>query len=73
MQCLDDRETQMGEDTIFVRFGQRVLQVGNKRTVMMFYSDYQNEKKKNRCVPSSTPPPITHRSSCPPTSNIKLM
>lgn len=46
MQCLDDRETQMGEDTIFVRFGQRVLQVGNKRTVMMFYSDYQNEKKR---------------------------
>lgn len=75
MQCLDDRETQMGEDTIFVRFGQRVLQVGNKKTVMMFYSDYQNEKKreKNRCVPSSTPPPITHCSSCPPTSNIKLM
>lgn len=36
----------MGEDTIFVRFGQRVLQVGNKRTVMMFYSDYQNEKKR---------------------------
>lgn len=48
MQCLDDRETQMGEDTIFVRFGQRVLQVGNKKTVMMFYSDYQNEKKKRK-------------------------
>lgn len=42
MQCLDDRETQMEEDTIFVRYGQTVLQVGNNRTVM-FYSDYQHK------------------------------
>lgn len=55
MQCLDDRETQMGGNTIFVRFGQRVLQVGNKRTVMMFYSDYQNEKKKERTAASQVP------------------
>lgn len=54
MQCLDDRETQMGGNTIFVRFGQRVLQVGNKRTVMMFYSDYQNEKKE-RTAASQVP------------------
>lgn len=56
MQCLDDRETQMGEDTIFVRFGQRVLQVGNKKTVMMFYSDYQNEKKKKKRTAASQVP-----------------
>lgn len=52
MQCLDDRETQMEEDTIFVRFGQIVLQVGINRTVIMFYSDYQKKKKiEHRCVP----------------------
>ena len=43
MQCLDDRETQVEEDTIFVRFAQIVLQVGNNRTVIMFYSDYQHQ------------------------------
>ena len=43
MQCLDDRETQVEEDTIFVRFAQTVLQVGNNRTVIMFYSDYQHQ------------------------------
>lgn len=42
MQCLDDKETQMEEDTIFVRFCQTGLQVGNNRTVIMFYSDYQH-------------------------------
>lgn len=43
MQCLDDRETQMEEDTIFVRRGQSGLQVGNNRTVIMFYFDYQHQ------------------------------
>lgn len=43
MQCLDDRETQMEEDTIFVRRGQTGLQVGNNRTVIMFYFDYQQQ------------------------------
>ena len=70
MRCLDDRETQMEEETIFVTFGQRVLQVGINRTVIMFYSDYQ---KEDRCVPASTPPPITHYNPCPPTSKAKIM
>ena len=43
MQCLDDRETQVEEDTIFVKFAQTLLQVGNNRTVIMFYSDYQQQ------------------------------
>lgn len=47
MQCLDDRETQMGEDTIFVRYGQIVLQVGNNRAVM-FYSDYKSSVASQR-------------------------
>lgn len=39
MQCLDDRETQMEEDTIFVKSGQILLQVSKNRVVIMFYSD----------------------------------
>lgn len=33
----------MEEDTIFVRRGQTGLQVGNNRTVIMFYFDYQRQ------------------------------
>lgn len=43
MQCLDDRETQMEEDTIFVRRGQTGLQVGNNRAVIMFYAEDQRQ------------------------------
>lgn len=61
MQCLDDRETQMEEDTIFVRRGRTGLQVGNNRTVIMFNFEHQS--------PAASPPPITHTNSCPATSN----
>lgn len=67
MQCLDDRETQMEEDTIFVRVGQTVLQVGNNRTVIMFYSDYQHKSP----VASQLPLLLLLRITCPPTSNTK--
>lgn len=51
MQCLDDRETQMEEDTIFVRSAQTGLQVGNNRTVIMFYSDYQHKSSAASRLP----------------------
>lgn len=54
-QCLDDRETRMGGDTIFVTCAQSGPQVGTNATVIMFYSDYQQQR--SRRVPTSTPPP----------------
>lgn len=55
MQCLDDRETQMEEDTIFVRFGQRALQIGNNRTVIMFLIPTINTKKLLLAAASQLP------------------
>lgn len=69
MQCLDDKETQMEEDTIFVRFGQTGLQVGNNRTVIMFYSNYQHTRGPLR--PNFHSSSFYYAQPCPPTTNTK--
>lgn len=67
-QCLDDRETQMGGDTIFVTCAQSGPQVGTNATVIMFYSDYQQQRAAGSRLPLLLPL-ITHGSSCPPTAH----
>lgn len=57
MHRLDDRETQMEEDTIFVRRGHTGLQVGSNRTVIMFNLQQHS--------PAASPPPVTHGDPCP--------
>lgn len=71
MQCLDDRDTQMEEETISVTFGEIKLQVGFNRTVIMFLFGLSGKKESDpplRFPASTPPPPVTHYNSCPPTN-----